>query len=60
MSLVKSQELQKDGLRDRIMTYRLRRCAFCGKRFMRFKSLIDHMIIRHSNSEELKLRWRNA
>lgn len=41
------------------MTYRLRRCPLCNKRFMRLLSLMDHMIIRHSKNfdPELLDRW---
>ena len=35
-----------------VLTWKRNNCPFCNKRFMRFKSLLDHMILRHASTHE--------
>lgn len=32
-------------------------CPFCGKRFMRLKSLLDHMVLRHSQNKKVSAKY---
>jgi hypothetical protein len=37
--------------------YKKQNCPFCNKRFMRMKSLLDHMVLRHSQNKKVSARY---